>query len=65
VIICTRSVPAWYWAAQLDDALGDAVGVLELLGRVLQELLGREARLDARGDEVVSLVPQRAHPLGR
>ncbi len=52
-------------AAQLHDALRDPIGMLLLLGRVLGELLLDRFRRDALGHEIVPLVAQHAHDLGR
>src|SRR5207237_9316900 len=50
-------------AAELPDALGDLIGVLLLLLRVLLELLGDALAVDPRSHEVVTPVPQRADDL--
>ena len=52
------------FAAQLDDALGEAVGVARLLVRVFQELGRHLRRRQAVRGEVVALVAQDAHQLG-
>ncbi len=52
-------------AAKLDDAVGDAVGMRGLLGRVLGELLRRDLGLRAVRHEVVPLVAQHANDFGR
>ena len=51
-------------AAQLDDALGDLVGVRLLLVGVLEELGLHRLGMDAGGHVVVPLVAQDAHDLG-
>src|SRR5438045_2883540 len=45
-------------AAELDNALGDHVGVRRLLVRVDEELLGDLRRVEPLGGEVVALVAQ-------
>jgi hypothetical protein len=51
--------------AQLDDALGKGIGVTHLLVRVLEELRRYRGRVNAGRHEVVALVAQDAHDLGR
>src|SRR5206468_2410548 len=52
------------FAAKLDDALRDAVGMLLLLARVLEKLRGDRARVNAPRHEVMTLVAQHANDLG-
>src|SRR4030095_4961766 len=51
-------------AAELDDALGELIGVGLLFLRVLEELLGDGLGVDAGGGEVVSAVAEDADDLG-
>ena len=53
------------FAAELDDAFGDLVGVPQLLVRVREELFGDGLRVDAARHEVVAPVTQHANDLGR
>jgi len=51
-------------SAELDDAVGDRVGLELLGGGALQGLLGERLTVNAPGHEVVACVPRDAHPLG-
>ena len=51
--------------AELHDALGEPVGVLELLGRVLEQLVGGDVCLQPARHEIVVPVTQHADELGR
>ncbi|MNS88625.1 hypothetical protein D3C72_1226060 [compost metagenome] len=51
-------------ATQLHDALGQLVSMLQLLGGMLEELLGGNAGFDPAGHVVVAFVAQGAHPFG-
>ena len=53
------------FAAELDDAFGDPVGMRLLFVRVLEELGLHALRVDALRHEVVPLVAQHADDLGR
>ena len=52
------------FAAELDDAFGDLVGVALFLVRVCEKLLGDRLRVDAARHEVVTPIAQHANDLG-
>src|SRR5262245_11400441 len=52
------------YPTELHDALGDGVGVLLLLLRVLEELVGYGLTVDAAHHEVVVAIAERADDLG-
>ena len=55
-----RRIQVWI-RAQLDDALGDLIGMSLLILRMFQELSGGHLGANSLGDVVVALVAQHAH----
>ena len=53
------------FAAELPNALGDSVRVLLLFLSMLAELRRHGSRMNTRGHEVMKLVAQHTHELGR